>query len=554
MSAPLSPNLRALVELPDRERKLGAFVLVRQLGRGGFAPVWLAREVYGERELRTAAVKLFALDASPGPDSQGESQQSAAARHHDMVIDEAQSLCKVEHPNIVRFYSLLVDEARGVIGLAMEYVDGEPLDARIEQKGTLSVDEALEVGVAVASALAAVHKKGLVHRDVKPANVVESGGVFKLIDFGIAAADAPIVPSLAGPKKPKRVVLDDLPIEIVGTKMSMLAAAYTIRTVMPDSGSTLPFAATGTLGYIDPVCVAEGAAAAPSSDLYGLGALLFECLTGKLPAMASAATGTGLRGDVLDGRASPAPLASVAPHVPERLAKIVDALLAPTRDARPASAADVARALDAIRSPTAAIEPPMPMPMPNTPDVHARVADDRGPRVAIPIAVAALVVVGAVAAYRFAAREPPPPTAAAIVAPAPAPSASPSAVEPTATIRVVKLAIAPPTASVEIDGAAAVVSAGSVEIRGASGSLHRVRVFVGKQETVGDVVVTESGAVPPKIELGVKPIAPGSAMSNPLAGSKPGPGTSSTPPTAPTPTTTTAPTKPQTLPLNRNFD
>src|SRR5512144_1540736 len=114
MAAALHSSLRELLESPEEQRMVGAFRLVRQLGRGGFAPVWLAREVYGKKELRTAAVKLFPLlapDADPGR----ASQASAAARHKDHVIDEAQAICRVEHPNVVRFYSLAIDDARGVV-------------------------------------------------------------------------------------------------------------------------------------------------------------------------------------------------------------------------------------------------------------------------------------------------------------------------------------------------------------------------------------------------------------------------------------------------------
>src|SRR5690242_6759764 len=163
--ARLSPAIQRLVERPEAERRLGPFRLVEQLGHGGFAPVWLAREVYGSTDLRTAAVKLFALE--PG----GRRQ----------IVEEARSLCRVEHPNVVRFYALPIDEALGVMGLAMEHVAGASLADR-----RLSPAEALAAGIAVASALAAVHRAGLVHRDVKPANVVEAGGTYKLIDFGIA--------------------------------------------------------------------------------------------------------------------------------------------------------------------------------------------------------------------------------------------------------------------------------------------------------------------------------------------------------------------------------
>jgi serine/threonine protein kinase len=122
---PAASAIQRLLDLPYGERRIGPFLLVQPLGWGGFAPVWLAREVYGATELRAAAVKLFALGAPLGP--------SGLVRRQ--LLEEARALCQVEHPSVVRFYALALDEARGVMGLAMEYVAGTPLDQRIMAVG-----------------------------------------------------------------------------------------------------------------------------------------------------------------------------------------------------------------------------------------------------------------------------------------------------------------------------------------------------------------------------------------------------------------------------------
>ena len=336
--------LNSLLALPDAERRLGPFVLVAPLGRGGFAPVWLARETYGATALRTAAVKLFALDAPDGGDG-----SPPAAAHRARVIDEARALCRVEHPNIVRFYALPTDEARGVMGLAMEHVAGTPLDRRLAEAGSLTAGETLAIGAAVASALAAVHRAGLVHRDVKPANLVEAGGVYKLIDFGIAAAEEGSRRSRAsGATAPARVVVyDDLPLEVSATSASLLDGAAPMSAGVSSASFEAGARGAGTLGYVDPECVASGVPAAPASDLYALGATLFECLSGKLPC--SAGRSQGIDGAVLDGTKRAPPLSTIHPDAPPALARLVDALLAPSRRERPQSAAVVALELERLR-------------------------------------------------------------------------------------------------------------------------------------------------------------------------------------------------------------
>lgn len=359
--ARLAVPIRSLLERPDADRRLGPFLLVSALGRGGFAPVWLAREIYGTTELRTAAVKLFSLDPAAGDDDARISGPTSTAAR-DRIVEEARALCQVEHPNVVRFYALPIDEARGVMGLAMEYVAGTPLDKRLDADTRLSIAGTLAVGIAIASALSAVHRAGLVHRDVKPGNVIEAAGIHKLIDFGIAAADALGARKSRENRKPRVVTLDDLPLEIGGTKISAIEGAVTQQgpgSSDPSDPSSIGVRC-GTVGYIDPVVVSTGAPATPSSDLYALGAMLFECVTGKVPAAARMPDGRGLKGEVLDGRMAAPPLLEIAPEAPPALARLIDALLAQDRRERPTSAEWVAIRLEQVRHELAGVARALP--------------------------------------------------------------------------------------------------------------------------------------------------------------------------------------------------
>jgi WD40 repeat protein/serine/threonine protein kinase len=326
-----SRRLRAFLDLPPELRRIGPFRLLEPLGKGGFAPVWRAAEVYGGVTVRLVAIKLFAIDEG-----------------RERVIDEARALCSVEHPNVVRFFSLLEEEAYGLVALAMEYAEGAAVSVGPSGTGelvTLPLEEALEVGVAVASALSVIHRAGLVHRDVKPANVVRAHDVYKLIDFGIAAgpraAHTAFPPSSA---PPSTVVVGDVPLDLV------LYDAPSLRAGAPsEEPGEAPSA--GTFGYVDPACAAPGGATATAqSDLYALGAMLFECLTGYVPAVWAGRThGGGVRTEVVIGQ-EPAPsLADAVPSAPAALVRVVDALLAP-REQRPRSAEVVARELETIRA------------------------------------------------------------------------------------------------------------------------------------------------------------------------------------------------------------
>ncbi len=318
----MHPAITLLLGLPDGERRVGPFVLLRQLGRGGFAPVWLAREEYGGVELRSVALKLFALQPSRG---------ALLGRQSRIVVEEARALCQVEHPNVVRFYSIALEESRGVLGLAMEYLSGRPLDGTLADSGPVAVAEAIEVAIAMTSALAAVHAQGVVHRDVKPGNIVKTATGYKLIDFGLASQNATAQPDRAQEA-------EDIPIATRSCRSALVRATRTLAE-RPELVTLC-----GTVGYIDPECIARSAAASPASDLYALGASLFELLTGKVPAEVDGL----LLGQIIDGRRRPPAVRSLRADVPAALGQLIDGLLQPRPDLRPPSAEWVAARLRSI--------------------------------------------------------------------------------------------------------------------------------------------------------------------------------------------------------------
>jgi predicted Ser/Thr protein kinase len=145
----------------------GRFQRLRQLGTGGFGTVWLAKDTQLNR---TVAIKM-----AHAPDAETE----------ERMLREARALAAVHHPNCVRVYDI-VSEADG-LGLIMEYIEGDQLAEVVHGQGTLSDLQAARLWLTMAGALTAAHAKGVLHRDVKPANViVDPDGNPHLIDFGIA--------------------------------------------------------------------------------------------------------------------------------------------------------------------------------------------------------------------------------------------------------------------------------------------------------------------------------------------------------------------------------
>jgi eukaryotic-like serine/threonine-protein kinase len=272
----------------------GRYVLGPALGSGGMATVFRARdEVLG----RDVAVKIlgqpFANDAA------------FLARFER----EARHVAALSDPHIVTVFDSGVDGTSPFI--VMELVPGRSLRQVLDETGALPVTEAVAIASDICQGLEAVHAAGLIHRDITPANILLSGGSAKVLDFGIARADG----SAAG---------------------------------------TRTEGVLGTAAYLSPE-QASGRPVGPRSDLYSLGCVFFEMLTGEPPFTADSAVAVAYR-QVHDHPGRPS---ARKPGLPPRLDWITAQLLMKAPDARPASAAAVRAALLAVehRDQTAVLLP-----------------------------------------------------------------------------------------------------------------------------------------------------------------------------------------------------
>lgn len=269
------------------QTRLGGYRLVRVLGRGGLAEVY---EAFAE-DGRRVALKTLRLP---------EDERSLAA---EAFRREAHLGQRLQHPGIVRVLDGGVDGEHAF--LALEYVDGHDLRRHTLKSALLPLPRVLAIAEQLAQALAAVHTLGVVHRDLKPANVLllADGGTVKLADFGLAR----------------------------------LGEAFLSRTGV----------LAGTPAYMAPEQLAEGALG-PACDLYALGVLMFELLTGRLPFEAASL------GELLQqlGRTAPPSLTTLRPELEPALAKplaeLVAELLAPRAEQRPPGASAVAQRLAAL--------------------------------------------------------------------------------------------------------------------------------------------------------------------------------------------------------------
>ena len=262
------------------------YQIVRSLGGGGMAEVYLAHDELLDRDV---AVKVL------------RSQYASDKEFVERFRREAKSAASLTHPNIVSIHDRGETED-GTYYILMEYVPGGTLKEHVLRKGPLAPDTAIDVATQVAEALKAAHEKGVIHRDIKPQNILlTNSGEVKVADFGIARATS--------------------------------AAALT------QTGHVL-----GSVHYMSPE-QAMGTYVDARSDLYSLGVVLYEILTGEQPFKAEVPMGVAMK----HANERPRSPKEVDPRVPEGISAVTAKLLAKNPADRYPSAAEVIKELERVK-------------------------------------------------------------------------------------------------------------------------------------------------------------------------------------------------------------
>jgi eukaryotic-like serine/threonine-protein kinase len=256
------------------------YSILRRLGEGGMGEVYLAQDTTLSRKV---AIKFLSHYSVAG--------EQARKR----FVREARAAAALDHPHICAVYE--VGEEAGYNFIVMQYVDGEMLASRIHRQ-PLEFREALKIAVQIADALAEAHSHGIIHRDVKPQNVMlTASGQVKVLDFGLA-----------------RVVHEGSLIDSIAETESVLS---------------VPRLVIGTIPYMSPEQV-RGEALDARSDIFSFGAVLYEMLSGRHPFLGESVGAT--MSSILTKE--PAPLARYASDVPDELQRMVRKALSKDKDVR----------------------------------------------------------------------------------------------------------------------------------------------------------------------------------------------------------------------------
>jgi len=274
---PLSPGHR-----------LGPYEILGPLGAGGMGEVYRAKDT---RLGRDVAVKILPAHLSDNPDVRERFER------------EARAISSLNHPNICTLYD--IGREGDADYFVMELLEGESLGARLE-RGPLKLDEALRIGAQIADGLSAAHKQGLVHRDLKPGNVMLTKSGAKVLDFGVAK------------------LRDETAVEMA-----------TRTTPLTSHGAIV-----GTVQYMSPEQL-EGKPVDHRADLFAFGALLYEMLTGQR-AFAGQSQASVIAAILTS---DPRPVSQLIPTTPAALDRVVTSCLAKDPDERWQNAGDLAREL-----------------------------------------------------------------------------------------------------------------------------------------------------------------------------------------------------------------
>ena len=249
----------------------GRYRLIKHIAKGGMADVWLADDTYLGRKV---AVKLL------------RDHLANDTTVRERFRREAIAMASIVHPNVVAVYDCIDHGGREAV--IMEYVDGKSLREILNTRKKLTPQLTIHIGQSVAAALDVVHSKNLVHRDVKPGNILLTrDGMVKLADFGIA------------------------------------------KSTEAGGDLTSPNIMMGTAKYLAPEQV-RGIELDGRADFYSLGIVLYECLTGRVPFTEPTDADTA----IARLRREPTPLGSVRPSVSPQLTAVIHTLLRRNRDAR----------------------------------------------------------------------------------------------------------------------------------------------------------------------------------------------------------------------------
>jgi len=282
-------------ELPSGTR-LGPYEILAPLGEGGMGKVYKARDT---RLDRLVAIKLLQADIADRPEVKERFER------------EARTVASLNHPHICTLYD--VGHLDNVDFLVMEYLEGETLAQRLES-GPLSLAEVLRCATEIADALEKAHSKGVIHRDLKPGNIMLTSTGSKLLDFGLAKLRREADPF---------ALLSGVPV-----------AAETIST----AGAVL-----GTLPYMAPEQL-ESREVDARTDIFAFGTVVYEMVTGKKAFEGKA--GATVIAAIL--KETPPPPSQSNPQVPAELERIVMKMMAKDPDERYATAADVLSDLRAL--------------------------------------------------------------------------------------------------------------------------------------------------------------------------------------------------------------